>query len=76
MDLRLWSLLVMALVDPFVIGFFVRLFPFLVRLTRTAVIDGDVSHIRTIPRDRGESAGRRAKPPRRRGRQICGRISR
>ena len=46
----------MGLVDLFVIGFFVQLFPFLVRQTQTAIIDGDVSHIRTIPRDRGESA--------------------
>ena len=34
MDRRLWSLLVIALVELFVIGLFVQLFPFLVRLTR------------------------------------------
>jgi hypothetical protein len=33
-DLRLWSLLLIALVELFVIGLFVQLFPFLVRLTR------------------------------------------
>ena len=36
-DLWLWSLLVNALVDVFVIGLFVQLIHFFVRLTRTGV---------------------------------------